>query len=600
MNVFDNTGWVCTTNIFDDGEPLKEFVSGDDQVRMGGSQCVFYPTNDQITKEGYDYRSIVYIRAVQLLNIPRNGDYDYPNGFYHVDTWINGSFRGYSEDYNNPAADGDSWFPKDPSALTEADGTEDGIAFFYSFPRQPKAYTVNIGGYCAFQTGSDQGYFASFEQGTTVTIPALESWKITFNYNGGNGKTKSMTKYYGLSEKFPVPSERTDYTFLGWREEGKTDLHKAGDALTENRAVTYVAQWEKIHTPPMITSSSISRGVYDEATEKWTYEDDGEYFMVQCNVKLEPGSKVKSVAIDTGNGNDHVVKTKTTHVPPFGLFAIDSYCRMDSADMYGSRKVSVSISDGILTTSIILLLSSAAYAVHVVGDPGTDTFGLSVNAPGVNGDVKVKAPNEIKLYSQNGITYNDGPFTLYDGKPIYGEVNTGRRLKDNIDKYIAVDLFCSDDEGHQFMQRFVRDGEKWPISGRYLLYCVYSNPDDSTQYVKSEEIALFRDNDPENGNPSYVKIKGVSCVGSITAGTVTTSTVEQNNWYIKINKIVGHTTLLGLTTADGGTGSGGHEYFAGYGLKLIGRTFSAEIAKADLDKVDDKINSIPITFIEGM
>lgn len=597
MNVFNNTGWVCTTNIFDDGEPLKEFISGDDQVRMGGSQCVFYPTNDQITKEGYDYRSIVYIRAVQLLNIPRNSDYDYPNGFYHVDTWINGSFRGYSEDYNNPAADGDSWFPKDPSDLTEADGTEDGIAFFYSFPRQPKAYTVNIGGYCAFQTGSDQGYFASFEQATTVTIPALESWKITFNYNGGNGKTKSMTKYYGLSEKFPVPSERTDYTFLGWREEGKTDLHKAGDALTDNRAVTYVAQWEKIHTPPTITSSSISRGMYDEATEKWTYEDDGEYFMVQCNVKLESGSKVKSVAIDTGNGNDHVVKTKTTHVPPFGLFVIDSYCRMDSADIYGSRKVSVSISDEISTTSIVLLLSSAAYAVHVVGDPGTDTFGLSVNAPGVKGDVTVKAPDEIKLYSSKGITYNDGPVTLYEGEPIVGAADgTGNILKGNINKYIAIDLFCSDEEGHQFTQRFIREGETWDYNSRYLLYCIYANPDTPAQYIKSEVIAMFY---YEPDDKSYIKIKQEACVGSITDGTIKKST-DYDNWYIKINKIVGHTTLLGLTTADGGTGSGGHEYFAGYGLTLVGHTFNADVAKSDIDGTVKKIDSISLTDIENM
>ena len=597
MNVFNNTGWVCTTNIFDDGEPLKEFVSGYDKVRMGGSQCVFYPTNNQITKEEYDYRSVVYIRAVQLLNIPRNSDYDYPNGFYHVDTWINGSFRGYSEDYNNPAADGDSWFPKDPSDLTEADGTEDGIAFFYSFPRQPKAYTVNIGGYCAFQTGSDQGYFASFEQATTVTIPALESWKITFNYNGGNGKTKSMTKYYGLSEKFPVPSERTNYTFLGWREEGKTDLHKAGDALTDNRAVTYVAQWEKIHTPPTITSSSISRGVYDEATEKWTYEDDGEYFMVQCNVKLESGSKIKSVAVDTGNENDHVVKTETINIPFTDIVSIDAYCRMDSADMYGSRKVSVSISDEISTTSIVLLLSSAAYAIHVVGDPGTDTFGLSINTPGVKGDVTVKAPDEIKLYSSKGITYNDGPVTLYEGEPIVGAADgTGKILKGNINKYIAIDLFCSDEEGHQFTQRFIREGETWDSKNRYLLYCIYANPDKPAQYIKSEVIGMFYH---EPDDKSYIKIRQEACVGSITDGTIKKST-DYDNWYIKINKIVGHTTLLGLTTADGGTGSGGHEYFAGYGLTLVGHTFYADVAKSDIDGTVKKIDSISLTDIENL
>lgn len=588
MSAFgDNSGtWVEVEHKSD-----ETYYFDEGSVQMGGGLYVYYPTDEQISNEGYDPKATVYIRAIQLAYFPSDSFRSWPYGQYYTETWINGAYRGSYDGSADPASDC-GWKPKDPDKELEND---DGIAFFYSFPRRPTAYTVSVGGYCAFQGWSGSDYFASFQQSESITIPALESYKIAFDYNGGNGKIKTITKYYGLSDRFPTPNERTNYTFLGWKEKGSTKLYKAGDALTKNEPATYVAQWKQNHTPPTIKSSSIIRGTYDETKNKWTNDSDGEYFKVELNsVQFQAGYTLVSAVVNSGNSNDAIVKSASINEiidQDNTLMNIARVYKMATNDKHGSRRVSVSVSDSLATTSVTLLLSAAAYALHVVGTPGTDSFGLSVNGSATNG--------EIRLYSSKGITYNDGPFTLYDGEPIYGEVNTGKRLKDNINKYIAVDLFCSDDEGHQFMQRFVRNGKEWPMSGRYLLYCVYSNPDSYTQYIKSEEIALFRDNDPENGNPSYVKIKGASCVGSITTGTVIKST-DVDNWYIKINKIVGHTTLLGLTTADGGTGSGGHEYYAGKGLTLVGYTFNADIAKADLDKVKNKINSIPITFIEGM
>lgn len=586
MSVFgDNSGtWVEAEHKYD-----ETYYFDDGSVQMGGGLYIYYPTDEQISNEGYDPKATVYIRAIQLVYFPPDDLRSWPDGQYYTDTWINGTYRGSYDGSADPASDS-GWKPKDPDKELEND---DGIAFFYSFPRRPATYTISVGGYCAFQKWSGSDHVASFQQSGSITIPALENYKIAFDYNGGEGKTKTITKYYGLSDKFPTPNKRTNYTFLGWKENGSTKLYKAGDPLTKNGSATYVAQWKQNHTPPTIRSSSIIRGTYDKIENKWTNDSDGEYFKVELNsVQFQAGYTLVSAVVDSGNSDDAIVESASINESinqDNTLMNIARVYKMATNDRHGSRRVSVSVSDSLTTTSVTLLLSAAAYALHIVGTPGTDSFGLSVNGSATNG--------EIKLYSSKGITYNDGPVTLYEGEPIVGAADgTGKILKGNINKYIAIDLFCSDEEGHQFTQRFIREGETWDSKSRYLLYCIYANPDTPAQYIKSEVIAMFYH---EPDDKSYIKIKEEACVGSITDGTIKKST-DYDNWYIKINKIVGHTTLLGLTTVDGGTGSGGHEYFAGYGLKLVGRTFNADVAKADLDKVDNKINSIPITFIEGM
>ena len=586
MSVFgDNSGtWVEAEHKYDE---TYYFDGG--SVQMGGGLYIYYPTDDQISNEGYDPKATVYIRAIQLVYFPSDSLRSWPDGQYYTDTWINGTYRGSYDGSADPASDY-GWKPKDPDEELEND---DGIAFFYSFPRRQTTYTVSVGGYCAFQKWSGSDHVASFQQSGSITIPALESYKIAFDYNGGEGKTKTITKYYGLSDKFPTPNKRTNYTFLGWKENGSTKLYKAGDALTKNGSATYVAQWKQNHTPPTIRSSSIIRGTYDEIENKWTNDSDGEYFKVELNsVQFQSGYTLVSAVVNSGNNDDAIVESASINESinqDNTLMNIARVYKMATNDKHGSRRVSVSVSDSLTTTSVTLLLSAAAYALHIVGTPGTDSFGLSVNGSATNG--------EIKLYSSKGITYNDGPVTLYEGEPIVGVADgTGKILKGNINKYIAIDLFCSDEEGHQFTQSFVREGETWDYKSRYLLYCIYANPDTPAQYIKSEVIAMFYH---EPDDKSYIKIKQEACVGSITDGTIKKST-DYDIWYIKINKIIGHTTLLGLTTADGGTGSGGHEYFAGYGLTLVGNTFNADVAKSDIDGTVKKIDSISLTDIENM
>ena len=82
----------------------------------------------------------------------------------------------------------------------------------------------------------------------SYSVPALASYKVTYNANGGSGAPSSQTKYYGktltLSSTKPT---RTGYTFKGWATSSSGSVaYSAGGSYTANAAITLYAVWQKI------------------------------------------------------------------------------------------------------------------------------------------------------------------------------------------------------------------------------------------------------------------------------------------------------------------------------------------------------------------
>ena len=81
-----------------------------------------------------------------------------------------------------------------------------------------------------------------------VTLPALASYSVTYNANGGSGAPSAQTKYYGktltLSSTKPT---RTGYTFQGWATSSSstTVAYKAGASYTSNAALNLYAVWQQ-------------------------------------------------------------------------------------------------------------------------------------------------------------------------------------------------------------------------------------------------------------------------------------------------------------------------------------------------------------------
>lgn len=82
----------------------------------------------------------------------------------------------------------------------------------------------------------------------SYTVPALTSYKVSYNANGGSGAPSAQTKYYGKTLKLSsTKPTRTGYTFKGWATSASGSVaYASGANYTANAAVTLYAVWQKI------------------------------------------------------------------------------------------------------------------------------------------------------------------------------------------------------------------------------------------------------------------------------------------------------------------------------------------------------------------
>lgn len=128
----------------------------------------------------------------------------------------------------------------------------------WSTNNQTLLYTFeNSEGYIRRHTDRVIKFYASFSGidmlngtmyvNTRYTILKKDSYKITFNANGGSNAPSSQTKWYGetltLSSTKPT---RTGYTFLGWGTSSSSTsvAYSAGGSYTKNESDTLYAVWK--------------------------------------------------------------------------------------------------------------------------------------------------------------------------------------------------------------------------------------------------------------------------------------------------------------------------------------------------------------------
>lgn len=80
----------------------------------------------------------------------------------------------------------------------------------------------------------------------SINVPALPSYNVTYNANGGSGAPAGQTKWYGedLTLQSGTPT-KTGYSFAGWNTEadGTGTNYSAGETYTGNEALTLYAKW---------------------------------------------------------------------------------------------------------------------------------------------------------------------------------------------------------------------------------------------------------------------------------------------------------------------------------------------------------------------
>lgn len=95
--------------------------------------------------------------------------------------------------------------------------------------------------------GYGSGWSGSWSGTWYYTVPALASYTVSYNANGGSGAPGSQTKYQGqtlyLSSTQPT---RTGYNFKGWATSASgAVIYAAGGKYTANAAITLYAVWQK-------------------------------------------------------------------------------------------------------------------------------------------------------------------------------------------------------------------------------------------------------------------------------------------------------------------------------------------------------------------
>lgn len=110
---------------------------------------------------------------------------------------------------------------------------------------------------------------------TTYTIPALVSYPVSYNANGGTNAPDNQIKYFNtaltLTSKEPT---RKGYTFTGWNTaaDGSGTPYSGGSSYTDNAALALYAQWTVNTYTVVYNSNGATSGSMSNST--FTYDVD--------------------------------------------------------------------------------------------------------------------------------------------------------------------------------------------------------------------------------------------------------------------------------------------------------------------------------------
>ena len=81
----------------------------------------------------------------------------------------------------------------------------------------------------------------------SYTVPALDSWSVTYNVNGGEGTISNSIKWYGenLTLSDGTGFTRANYNLVGWNTaaDGSGTHYDLGETYSGNAALALYAEW---------------------------------------------------------------------------------------------------------------------------------------------------------------------------------------------------------------------------------------------------------------------------------------------------------------------------------------------------------------------
>lgn len=163
----------------------------------------------------------------------------------------------------------------------------------WSITRTTSAQMVTLG----VTTVNASGYMDGTSSGsTTITVPALQSYTIKYDANGGTGAPASQTKYFGQSITLSTTKPtRQYYNFVGWATSASATsaAYQPGATYSTNGNLTLYAVWTQDYVKPTVKIISIYRCKSDG-----TVTDDGTYGRIYATWNTNSGSNATSLVIE--------------------------------------------------------------------------------------------------------------------------------------------------------------------------------------------------------------------------------------------------------------------------------------------------------------
>ena len=169
-----------------------------------------------------------------------------------IETWL--WTKGTLTDNNNEYYFNNN--SKSPTTLVQEDIKLAHTGSNWSTSNQTKlashSYTYSRGTsskniYCAAKITPIGSNSSTVSHATSYTIPALPTYTVSYNANGGSGAPSSQTKTYGISLTLSsTKPTRTGYSFLGWATSSSATsaTYTASGSYTTNAATTLYAVWK--------------------------------------------------------------------------------------------------------------------------------------------------------------------------------------------------------------------------------------------------------------------------------------------------------------------------------------------------------------------
>ena len=130
------------------------------------------------------------------------------------------------------------------------------------------------------------GNYTANAAATLYAIWKANTYTVSYDANGGTGAPTNQTKTYGTALTLSnITPSRNGYSFLNWNtnKSGTGTSYNPGASYTTNADLDLFAIWQQYFFPPTITNLTATRAIFDETSQTYIEEDEGNIGHVKFN-----------------------------------------------------------------------------------------------------------------------------------------------------------------------------------------------------------------------------------------------------------------------------------------------------------------------------